>query len=142
MADHEPILDHAGAEVLSPDECVELLRAATVGRVAFVHDGDVVILPVNLGVWHRSVVFRTQSGSKLDAAIMAEHVSVEVDGVDEAARQGWSVLVRGTAVTVDDEETTDQLDQLGVEPWIRPDAPRTWVRVVPDEITGRRVPRG
>ena len=141
MADHEPILDHSGAEVLTPDECWALLGQATVGRVAFVHDGDVVIFPVNLGVWHHSIVFRTQPGSKLDAAVMSAHVSIEVDGVDEGAHEGWSVLARGTAGTVEDEATTEQLDGLGVEPWIRPDAPRTWVRLLPDEVTGRRVPR-
>ena len=134
-----PLLDHAGAIILAPDECYRLLASTPVARVAFVHDGDVVILPVNIGVANRSVVFRTQPGSKLDAAVMAQQVSIEVDGWNAGTRTGWSVLARGRASTVVDEADVAALDQLGVDPWIRTDAPRTWVRVLPDEVSGRRV---
>jgi nitroimidazol reductase NimA-like FMN-containing flavoprotein (pyridoxamine 5'-phosphate oxidase superfamily) len=139
-AAHEPLLDHAGAEVLTPEECYRLLASAPVGRVAFVDAGDVLVLPVNIALWKHSVVFRTQPGSKLDAAVMDRRVSVEVDGWNATTHHGWSVLVHGSASTVEDADQVAELDQLGVAPWIRPDADRTWVRVLPDEITGRRVP--
>ena len=39
--------DHAGLEILSFDRCLELLATIPVGRVGFVADGEIVVLPVN-----------------------------------------------------------------------------------------------
>jgi nitroimidazol reductase NimA-like FMN-containing flavoprotein (pyridoxamine 5'-phosphate oxidase superfamily) len=135
----EPLLDHAGAEVLTPDECYRLLASAPVGRVAFVDAGDVVVLPVNLALWHHSIVFRTLPGSKLDAAVMSRRVAVEVDGWNAVTHEGWSVLARGSVTTVEEADVVEELEALGLEQWIHTDVPRTWVRVLPDEVTGRRV---
>ena len=95
-------LDHSGMGVLSRDECYDRLRTARVGRLAFVSDGDPVILPVNHGVDGESIVFRTAPGSKLLAGDSELRVAFEVDGYDVDRRSGWSVLVRGTASTVED----------------------------------------
>ena len=58
-------IDHAGLEVLPFDSCLRLLAAVSVGRVGFVADGEVVVLPVNFVVDGQYVVFRTASGSKI-----------------------------------------------------------------------------
>lgn len=131
--------DHAGLEILSVDECHELLASAAVARLAFIDHGEPVVLPVTITIWGRSVVFATDSGSKLEAAIMERPVALEVDSWDPVARAGWSVLVKGTAMTVDDADELDQLDTLAAVPWVRPDRPKRWVRVVPNDITGRRI---
>jgi glycerol-3-phosphate dehydrogenase len=55
-----------------------------------------VIFPVNYVVDRDLIVFRTDPGSKLDAATERESVAFEVDAVDEATRTGWSVVVGGT----------------------------------------------
>jgi len=136
----ELVIDHSGGEVLTSAECLELLASTPVGRIAFLHDGDVVILPINIGLWNRSIVFSTQPGSKLDTAVMARQVSVEVDEWNSTTHEGWSVLAKGTASTVTDADEIAELDDLSVTAWIRPDAPRSWVRMLPNEITGRRVP--
>ena len=136
-----PVLDHAGLEILPPEECERLLDAAIVGRIAFVDHGEPVILPIRVGRWGRSVVFTTARGSKLDAAVMGQPVAVEVDEWDAVAETGWSVLVKGVAEIVDDGREIDSLDRLSVRAWVRPDVPKAWVRVVPEESTGRRVPR-
>ena len=39
--------DHAGLEILPFDECLRLLASVPVGRVGFIADGEVVVLPVN-----------------------------------------------------------------------------------------------
>ena len=39
--------DHAGLEILSFDRCLELLATVPVGRVGFLADGEIVVLPVN-----------------------------------------------------------------------------------------------
>ena len=52
--------DHAGLEILPFDECLRLLASVPVGRVGFVADGEVVILPVNHVVDGQDVIFRTK----------------------------------------------------------------------------------
>ncbi len=61
-------LDHAGLETLNFDTCLRLLASVPVGRVGFVADGEVQILPVNHLVDGQDVVFRTAHGAKLSVA--------------------------------------------------------------------------
>ena len=131
--------DHAGLEVLTAEECAEHLAATPVGRLGFLDRGEPMVLPITIGMWDRSVVFSTDAGSKLDTAIMARPVVVEIDDWDAEARQGWSVVVKGIAMIVDDGRDIDSLDRLQMTSWVRPGSPRTWVRVLPNEITGRRI---
>ena len=132
--------DHAGLDVLPLAQCLHHLRAAQVGRVAFVHDGEPLILPVNHGLDGEAVVFRSSPGSKLAAAQDELPVAFEVDGIDVDRQTGWSVVVRGTATAVVDPTVIDRLDRLGVWPWARATERRHWVRIRAYEITGRRIP--
>ena len=99
-----PPQDRQGLEVLTSAACWQMLTDAAIGRVAFVHQGQPVVLPVNHGVVGHSIVFRTREGAKLSAAVMADAVAFEADGWDVAARTGWSVLVSGVASTVVERE--------------------------------------
>jgi nitroimidazol reductase NimA-like FMN-containing flavoprotein (pyridoxamine 5'-phosphate oxidase superfamily) len=135
-----PNLDHAGMEILNVEACHRLLGAARIGRIAFVDRGEPVILPICIALIGESVLFATDEGSKLEAAVMERPVAVEVDAWDQASRTGWSVLVKGTAAPIDDERDLASLDARGLAQWLRPDAPKRWVRVLPNEITGRRLP--
>ena len=136
----EPLLDHAGMEILSPDECRQLLAETAVGRIAFVEGGEPTILPITIGMWDGAIVFTTGHGSKLEAAITERPVAVEIDGWDATTRTGWSVVVKGTATHVDDGREIGSLDRLSVSSWVRPGVPKDWVRINATEITGRRVP--
>lgn len=138
MSDH-PSTDYSGLEVLSKDECLELLASEPVGRIAFVHEGAPMVLPVNHHVEGWAVLFRTDLGSKLSAAIMERAVAFEVDHYDASDRSGWSVLVTGTATSVDDADEIAELDQLELSPWATGGERVHWVRIQPDEISGRRV---
>ena len=60
--------DHAGLEILPFDECLRLLASVPVGRVGFVVDGEVVVLPVNHVVDGQDVIFRPAYGSKVATA--------------------------------------------------------------------------
>jgi nitroimidazol reductase NimA-like FMN-containing flavoprotein (pyridoxamine 5'-phosphate oxidase superfamily) len=139
MSTTDHSFDHAGLEVLTPEECAARLSAATVGRLAFVDRGEPMVLPVTIGMWQQSIVFSSDTGSKLDAAVMNRPVAIEIDEWNADTREGWSVVVRGTAMTVHDEDEVGELDRLGVTAWIRPGSPKTWVRVLPNEVTGRRI---
>lgn len=131
--------DHSGMEVLSSEECDRLLATTPVGRVAFVADGEVVVLPVTYR-WHEhSVVFRTTRGAKLEAAAAHSPVSFEIDDWDPDSETGWSVLVKGVAAEVFEESEAGELTELGLKPWADAVERRRWVRIRPDEITGRKI---
>jgi CBS domain-containing protein len=131
--------DHRGLRVLAVDECVRLLREARTGRLAFMEGGDLDILPVNHGIIGLDVVFRTTWGSKLYAAGHLQRVAFEVDGTDEIREIGWSVLVKGTASVVYEDPIIEELEALGISTWARPDSELFWIRIRPDEITGREI---
>lgn len=132
-------IDHSGLQVLPMADCLYHLRTARVGRVAFVSDGSPVILPVSHGMDGDEVVFRTTVGSKLAAAQNGQPVAFEVDGIDADRRAGWSVLVRGTARTVEDPDEVAGLYRLGIWPWADTVRRGHWVRVGTHEITGRKI---
>ena len=120
--------------IIDKDECWELLGSVPVGRLA-VNDGDraPLVMPVNFAIDERSIVFLTGHGSKYDSATMGP-VSFQADSFDAMYHNGWSVLVRGQALAVSDDDAS----RLHVEPWAEGD--RTiWIRIVPTEITGRRI---
>ena len=129
--------DRYGTTVLTNDICLELLRSQTVGRLAVSIRELPDIFPLNYAVDRGSVVFRTAEGTKLAGAILGQGVAFEVDGVDEAAGEAWSVVVKGQAVEI--ERMYDLLDALDLPlfPWHASPKNR-FVRIEPVEITGRR----
>ena len=134
-----PIVDWSGQTILSVRECEFLLGRVPVGRIAFLHDGMPRILPVNFIYRPGEVLFRTGVGSKLEIAIMERPVCFEVDGWDAIEHVGWSVVVSGSASTVDDEARLASFAHLALRPWSTPAVRHRWVEIRADEITGRRV---
>jgi len=133
-----PSVDRVGIEILSFEQCQELLTAGIVGRIGLFVNGEPVILPVNYRYVRGSIVFRTALGEKSDAAMMDKPVAFEIDGWNATQEKGWSVLVKGTAHEVDaDDEAAAAAATL--QPWARAVERDIWVRIVPNEITGRRV---
>ncbi len=139
MAADDVDLDWTGLEILSDDECRLLLSEAAVGRLGFVERGGPVILPVNFTMDGRAVVFRTGEGSKLSAAMMQRPVCFEIDHWDSMAHTGWSVLAKGFADEVLDDDDIERLERLPVRPWSRPDVRGHWIRVIVEELSGRRI---
>jgi nitroimidazol reductase NimA-like FMN-containing flavoprotein (pyridoxamine 5'-phosphate oxidase superfamily) len=129
-----------GIEVLERHECLELLAADHVGRLAVIRGDEAMIFPVNYVLDGDSVVFRSAPGAKLDAAGRAG-ACFEVDGFDRDHHRGWSVVVAGRLeeITRYDGPVFDRLSFLGVKPWADGDKPHL-MRLVPKRITGRRVP--
>ncbi len=123
---------------LTKDECFELLAGQHLGRVALVDERGPIALPVNFVFDQHTVLFRTDEGTKLDAASRAARVAFEVDGVDEATRTGWSVLVRGEAVEVTDPAELARVRRLPLHPWA-PGAKSRYIRILPTVLTGRRI---
>jgi nitroimidazol reductase NimA-like FMN-containing flavoprotein (pyridoxamine 5'-phosphate oxidase superfamily) len=131
-------LDRTGIEVLSFLECEQLLEAGAIGRVATVVRGEPVILPVNYRYVDGCVVFRSASGEKTGAASMRQPMSFEIDDWDMQAKSGWSVLVKGTGDLMDDDDPM-ALAAADLRPWATATERNIWMRIVPNEMTGRRI---
>ncbi len=129
-----------GLERLGVDECLQLLRSRSLGRVA-VRIGDAPsILPVNYALLDDDVVFRTDPGTKLSAALMRTLVAFEVDDTDPATRSAWSVLVIGPCEEIRDHATLTRVDALNLEPWVTEGRDYV-VRIRTRTLTGRRLLR-
>jgi nitroimidazol reductase NimA-like FMN-containing flavoprotein (pyridoxamine 5'-phosphate oxidase superfamily) len=135
----EPVL-----EELDSGECLRLIAPGGVGRIAFTGRYGLSIFPVNYKVHDGSIVFRTAGdspfGEDLRTGIQdAEYkVAFEIDHLDPAVREGWSVLIQGPAHHMDTSAERALAEEIGVEPWAggkRDDA----VRITPWRVTGRRV---
>ncbi|HLM16423.1 MAG TPA: pyridoxamine 5'-phosphate oxidase family protein [Acidimicrobiia bacterium] len=127
-----------GLEILTPEECKDLLRSQTLGRIAVRIGEPPAILPVNYGLLDDDVVFRTDPGSKLSAAAMQVMVAFEVDDIDAASRTGSSVVVAGYAEEVRDAVTLDRVDRLDIDRWVAEGRDYV-IRIRPRTITGRRL---
>ena len=129
---------HPVLETLSGKECARLLAPGGVGRLVVVDARGPVALPVNFAVIDGDIVFRTDPESAI-AATDGLQVGFEVDRVDEAMHEGWSVLVTGKARCVTDQgEVEDKLRGRAAEPWAGGERD-IYFRLTPTETTGRRV---
>ena len=125
-------------QTLTPAECYDLLSPGGVGRVAFTTADGPAVLPVNYVMAGQVVIFRTAPDTLL-AAYLNGPAGFEVDRLDEALSQGWSVLVTGRAVRVTSEAEIRHLERhADIQPWAG-GARDVYVRITPRKITGRRI---
>ena len=124
------------------DECLELLGAGLVGRVAMCTPVGPHVVPVNYAIVDDSVVIRTSPYSVLGSHARGSILALEVDHFDYERQRGWSVVARGRASAVTAAEELEHIRQV----W----EPRTWasgqrnlhLRVRWSELTGRRLGPG
>jgi hypothetical protein len=131
-------------EPLSPYDCWQLVSAAAgpdgIARVVWAGADGPAIVPVNYSVADGFLWFQTTTSSRLAQECCEQRVLVEVDHVDVASHTGWSVVVSGVATCLD---ATDDRGLLGDTLLVWPDGLRELlVKVVPEELTGRRLRRG
>jgi nitroimidazol reductase NimA-like FMN-containing flavoprotein (pyridoxamine 5'-phosphate oxidase superfamily) len=123
---------------LMPAECRRLIAPGGVGRIAFGTLSGPVVLPVNFAVLDDTIVIRTAEATSIDGHA-DEQVALEVDHIDEALCQGWSVLVRGQAHRVAHPAELRRLqEEAAVWPWAGGER-EVYVRILPSQITGRRI---
>jgi hypothetical protein len=70
------------------------------------------------------------------AAAISGVVAFEVDHIDDAMSEGWSVLVRGHARLIDNAEERLEVAELDIDPWAG-GARINIVSIAPFELTGR-----
>lgn len=127
-----------GIEVIDRAECLELLAATDVGRIAVVEAGHPVIFPVNYAMDGEHVVFRTAPGTKLDAVVRGAPVSFEIDWTDGTTRAAWSVVVTGWAREIEVPEELRRAEALALQPWS--EHPKShFIAVHAERVSGRRI---
>lgn len=135
-------MTEAWLEALSYDECLDLLRANSVGRIAVVVDEFPVVLPVNYRLVEAGpppwIAVRTRPGNVLDRASMQS--AFEIDNVDPVHHTGSSVLVRGTLHHVDPDAAGFR-ERFDPEPWVLAER-EAWLAIAPFSVTGRRLHGG
>jgi len=122
---------------LSRLECLQLLQAHRVGRIAVTHQALPIIIPVNYVVDGNTIVFRTRGDGVLGRACRSAVVAFEIDDIADDGQTGESVLVVGVADVLDDSEQIRALS-IGLESAIADQADQ-FVRITPGTITGRQV---
>lgn len=128
---------HPHLDILTPEECEAHLAGGGIGRLVYLDAGVPLALPVNFRLLAGDIVFRTRTDGVL-AAAAGTVVSFEVDHIDEAMSEGWSVLLSGHAHLVDDPGELEQIAALGIEPW--PGGGRDAViRIDAETVSGRRI---
>ncbi len=126
---------------LSIDECLRLLGAHRFGRLAVaVGEGVPAIRPLQYAFDARakSIVMRIGEGSTLHAVTHSAKAAFEIDGVDEPAKTGWSVIVVGVAIVVSSQAEIARLERSDAVAWGL-GAPTRWVQLPARTVSGRRI---
>ncbi|MGO0603736.1 pyridoxamine 5'-phosphate oxidase family protein [Brevibacterium linens] len=122
---------------LDAADCWDLLRSASVGRLAVIVDGAPEIFPVSFTVEHSALVIRTGDGTKIDAVRGHPRVAFEIDGVDE--QTAFSVVVKGDAKEIKAPDELRDTVSLDVSP-LQAGTKNHFVRILAEEVTGRSFP--
>ena len=119
---------------LDSGQCWAALSRADLGRLIVLDDGIIEVFPINYLVSGESILFRSAPGTKMLAVTRNPEVTFEVDG--EEGRVGWSVVLRGTAERLDDDDEIRESGLLGLRS-ASPVEKNNFVRVSATSITGR-----
>ena len=128
--------DSQPISILSETECWNHLSSGSLGRLVTTVDGQSEIFPINYVVQHRTVLFRTAEGTKLVSTAINHNVLFEAD--DHNVVEGWSVIVRGVARILHDDEDIAEAERAQLLPWTAT-IKQHYVRIRPLSVTGRRV---
>jgi nitroimidazol reductase NimA-like FMN-containing flavoprotein (pyridoxamine 5'-phosphate oxidase superfamily) len=131
-------------EDLDETECLRLVAGQEVGRIAYNGRYGPMVLPVNYRLFEGSIVFRTTQGSTMDEDLTtgiadAEYlIAFEIDELYPARKEGWTVLIHGSAHHVTDENERSAVAQIGVTPWAG-GTRELYMRIRPTHIAGLRI---
>lgn len=132
------VMDTGGPIITELDqhECLRLLAGQELGRLAVAVAGHPDMFPLNYVVDVDTIVFCTAEGTKLAAIFVSNSVAFEIDGLDDATGDAWSVVVKGTAKEIAVHDAPDD-SAFPLYPWSATPKSR-FVRLTPARISGRR----
>jgi hypothetical protein len=131
-------LDSAGLQILSREECLELLGRARIGRIVFTERALPAVMPVNFALAGDTVVIRTEPGSQLAIAARDTVVAFEVDEFRPETGTAWSVTAVGHACAVGDPAEIGRLSRLPLTPWA-PGGRDHYIVLRAEWLSGRRL---
>lgn len=123
---------------LDRQECLELLAAKSVGRLAYVVDNGARILPFNYVLAEDSVIFRTVPDGEIYHHALSSISAFEVDETDEFFQSGWSVVVVGRLELASEGDFARMFYGKLPEPWAG-GSRYMFVRLRWEHVSGRRV---
>jgi uncharacterized protein len=124
---------------LSQGECQRLLRSGVVGRLALSTPGGPHLIPINYSVVDDAIIVRTSPYSLLGTHAPGSTLAFEVDHFDLEYQRGWSVVARGRAEFVTDQDELDRIRAVWPpRPWAA-GSRQMFVRLRWDELSGRRL---
>jgi uncharacterized protein len=121
---------------LTAYDCWALLESEEIARIAWNGREGVAVVPVNYTVGAGALWFRTSPDAALARECGGHRIVIEVDHLEPATRSGWSVVVSGVGELVDAADVPEMLADLDVWPAVNRSL---FVRVEPDEVTGRKL---
>ena len=131
-------------ERLDEPECMELLSTAKIGRLVYNSRYGPVAVPSEYKIYEGSIVFRTyqilftEEDLRTGIAHAEYEVTLEVDQTDPDAREGWMVLVWGSAHHIDTEAERASIADVGLKSWVEGE-PEHFIRVDPIRVAGQRI---
>jgi nitroimidazol reductase NimA-like FMN-containing flavoprotein (pyridoxamine 5'-phosphate oxidase superfamily) len=133
-------LNNAGTfERLDPDECWTLVGGHGVGRIGFMGETHIQIVPTRYDALRGTAYFRAGTFGELARRVHGHAVSLQVDDLDRRTFSGWSVVLTGTAHRVEDAATVAARWSVGrPSPWL-PGADSQWIALQVNAILGERV---
>lgn len=126
---------------LSRSECETLLRRGVIGRVAIATPTGPHVMPLNYSVSGSSVVVCTTPYSMLGTYGRDSMLAFEIDHFEHPRQRGWSVVVRGRAEAVEDQDELRTLVRALPRPWAA-GRRSLYLRIPLTEVTGRRLGDG
>lgn len=131
-------------ERLDESECMELLSTQRIGRLIYNSRYGPVAVPSEYKIHEGSIVFRTyqilftEEDLRTGIAHAEYEVTLEVDQTDPDAREGWLVLIWGSAHHIDTEAERASIADVGLKSWVEGE-PEHFIRVDPSQIGGQRL---
>jgi len=122
---------------LGVHDCWRDRRSTALCRIAFPDGGGVENYPVNFVPTNGTLLIRTGEGTKLASLPDRKAVAVEADGMNQYGTIAWSVILKGHAMVVSDDEEIRDAMEAGLSPW-QPGRKNVLVRITPEDINGRR----
>ncbi len=132
---HGRPVPHAALVELTAEQCRTHLSVGGIGRIVFSAERGPVAVPVNFEFTEDQVVFSTDD-AKASALGGGQIVGFEIDRVDEAVSEGWSVLVTGPCHRIEQPDEVQRLSSLDLESWAGGDR-HALLAITPMEMTGR-----
>ena len=119
-----------------PSSAGRTSRSEGSARIVFSTERAPVAVPVNFEFTEDQIVFSTDDAKASAVLGAGSTIGFEIDRIDEALSEGWSVLVTGSCRRIEDPEEVQRLSSLDLEAWAGGDR-HALMAIAPVETTGR-----